>query len=197
MRFHRLVFSSFLISSLAITVAPYAAPQSSEDTQSSPTFGFGREPTPDEVEALDIDVMPDGTGLPEGGGTAREGEAIYLQKCAACHGVTGTEGPNDRLVGREPSEDFPFGRERGHRKTIGNYWPYATTIFDYTYRAMPFDEPGSLTADEVYSLVAFLLYKNEIIAQDDTMNAETLPKVIMPAHDRFVPDNRSGGPELK
>lgn len=176
-----------LINSLGIAVAQ----------EGETPFGFGRAPTPDEIEALDIDVMPDGTGLPEGSGTARDGEAVYFQKCAACHGVTGTEGPNDRLVGREPSEGFPFGRDRGHRKTIGNYWPYATTIYDYTYRAMPFDAPGSLTPEEVYSLVAYLLYKNEIIGQDEPMNAETLPEVVMPAHDRFVPDNRTGGPELR
>ncbi len=160
-------------------------------------FGFGREPTEEEIKALDIDVMPDGTGLPPGEGTVEKGRELYYQLCAACHGVTGTEGPNDVLVGREPREGFPFGREPGLRKTIGNYWPYATTIYDYTYRAMPFDEPGSLEPDEVYSLVAFILHMNELIEEDVVIDKNSLPEVAMPARDRFVPDNRTGGPELK
>jgi hypothetical protein len=160
-------------------------------------FDFGRTPTKEEIEALDIDVMPDGTGLPAGEGTVAKGEEIYYQKCASCHGVTGTEGPNDVLVGREPREGFPFGKDPSYKKTIGNYWPYATTLYDYINRAMPFDEPGSLSPEEVYGLVAFLLYKNEIIAEDVVMNRETLPEVVMPARDRFVPDNRTGGPELR
>lgn len=160
-------------------------------------FGFGREPTEAEIEKLDIDVMPDGTGLPPGEGTVAEGRELYYQLCASCHGVTGTEGPNDVLVGREPREGFPFGKDPGLRKTIGNYWPYATTIYDYTYRAMPFDAPGTLEPNEVYSIVAFLLYMNEIIEEDVVMDANTLPEVQMPAHGHFVPDNREGGPELK
>lgn len=160
-------------------------------------FGFGREPTEEEIRRLDIDVMPDGTGLPAGEGTVEKGRELYYQLCAACHGVTGTEGPNDVLVGREPRDGFPFGREPGLRKTIGNYWPYATTIYDYTYRAMPFDEPGSLEPDEVYSLVAFILHMNELIEEDVVIDKNSLPEVLMPARDRFVPDDRSGGPELK
>ena len=160
-------------------------------------YGFGREPTEEEIAALDIDVTPDGTGLPDGEGTVAKGEELYYQLCAACHGVTGTEGPNDVLVGREPREGFPFGREQGLQKTIGNYWPYATTLYDYTYRAMPFDEPGSLEPDEIYSIVAFLLAKNEIIDEDVVIDKNSLPEVVMPARDRFVPDNRAGGPELR
>jgi cytochrome c len=160
-------------------------------------FGFGRTPTEEEIRALDIDVMPDGTGLPEGEGTVAEGEQLYYQLCASCHGVTGTEGPNDKLVGRGPREGFPFGEAPGLTKTIGNYWPYATTLYDYTLRAMPFDTPGTLKPNEVYSLVAFLLFKNEIIGEDDVMNRETLPRVEMPARDRFVPDDRTGGPKFR
>lgn len=162
-----------------------------------PKFGFGREPTEAEIEALDIDVMPDGTGLPPGEGTVAEGRALYYQLCASCHGVTGTEGPNDVLVGREPRDGFPFGTDPSLTKTVGNYWPYATTLYDYTNRAMPFDEPGSLEPNEVYSLVAFILFMNELIEEDVVMDSNALPEVAMPARDRFVPDNRSGGPELK
>jgi len=160
-------------------------------------YGFGRPATAAEVRAWDIDVMPDGTGLPPGSGAASQGAAIYARKCAACHGKTGTEGPFDRLVGREPRERFPFGRDPRLVKTIGNYWPYATTLYDYINRAMPLDAPGSLKPNEVYSLVAFLLSRNEIIADTAVMNAANLPRVVMPAHDRFVTDTRRGGPEIR
>jgi cytochrome c len=160
-------------------------------------FGFGREPTEAEIDELDIDVRPDGTGLPPGKGTVAEGRELYYQLCASCHGVTGTEGPNDILVGREPREGFAFGTDPTIVKTVGNYWPYASTLYDYTNRAMPFDEPGSLEPNEVYSLVAFILFMNELIEEDVVMDSNSLPEVAMPARDRFVPDNRSGGPELK
>lgn len=156
--------------------------------QERPTFGFGRRATADEITAWDIDVRPDGVGLPPGSGVPSQGAAIYAHKCAACHGATGTEGPFDRLVGREPRQGFPFGRDPRLVKTVGNYWPFATTLYDYVNRAMPLDAPGSLTPDDVYSLVAFLLWRNEIIADGAVMNAQTLPRVVMPARDRFVPD---------
>ncbi len=163
------------------------------------SFGIGRGATAEDIQAWDIDVMPDGTGLPPGHGTVARGATIYAAKCASCHGATGKEGPNDRLIGREPTEGFPFGRdlELLGQRTIGNYWPYATTVFDYIRRAMPQNAPGSLTADEVYSLTAFLLHKNEIIPGDAVMNAETLPQVVMPARERFVLDNRRGGVEIR
>jgi cytochrome c len=152
------------------------------------SFGFGRRATPAEIAAWDIDAGPDGVGLPPGSGVPSQGAVIYAHKCAACHGATGTEGPFDRLVGREPRQGFPFGRDPRLVKTVGNYWPFATTLYDYVNRAMPLDAPGSLKPDEVYSLVAFLLWRNEIIADGQVMNAQTLPRVIMPARDRFVPD---------
>jgi S-disulfanyl-L-cysteine oxidoreductase SoxD len=166
-------------------------------TGSPARYGFGRAATAADVSAWDIDVMPDGTGLPPGRGTVPQGAAIYAHKCAACHGRTGTDGPFDRLVGREPRLGFPFGRDPRFVKTLGNYWPYATTLYDYVNRAMPLDAPGSLTADEVYSLVAFLLWRNEIVTDTTVMNAHTLPQVVMPAHDRFVIDNRRGGPDIR
>jgi cytochrome c len=166
-------------------------------TDAPARFGFGRAATPGEIAAWDIDVMPDGTGLPPGSGTAAQGAALYQHRCAMCHGPTGTEGPFDRLVGREPRQGFPFGRDPRLVRTIGNYWPYATTLYDYINRAMPLNAPGSLTPDEAYGLVAFLLSRNEIIADTAVINARTLPRVVMPARGRFVRDNRRGGREIR
>lgn len=162
-------------------------------------FGFGRTVSASEIDSWDIDVMPDGTGLPEGHGKVEEGKLLYAQKCILCHGPTGTEGPFDRLVGREPREGFPFGKDYRYlsMRTIGNYWPYATTLFDYIRRAMPQNEPGSLSDHEVYAITAYLLHLNEIIPQDAEMNRVTLPAVKMPARDRFVYDNRRGGNEIR
>lgn len=159
-------------------------------------LGIGRPATPDEISAWDIDVRPDGTGLPPGHGTSADGERTYSARCAVCHGKTGREGPNDVLVGREPREGFPFGRNPELPRTIGNYWPYATTLFDYIRRAMPADSPGSLQNDEIYGLVAYLLYSNELIPADAVIDQTSLPKVVMPAHDRFVVDPR-GGPTVR
>jgi S-disulfanyl-L-cysteine oxidoreductase SoxD len=142
-------------------------------------FGFGRVPGEGEIAARDIAVGPDGEGLPPGRGTVSAGEQVYVSKCAACHGPTGTEGPMDRLVGGT----LPV-------KTIGSYWPYATTVFDYIRRAMPFDRPGSLTDQEVYAVTAWLLFKNQIIAADQVIDAQTLPQIRMPNRDGFVPDPR-------
>ena len=160
-------------------------------------FDFGKTATPEQIAALDIDARPDGTGLPPGQGTVAQGAQVFQAKCARCHGPTGTEGPNDVLVGREPREGFLFGQYTSLTRTIGNYWPYATTLYDFIHRAMPLDAPGSLTADEVYSVTAFLLSRNEIVPEDAVIDATTLPAVRMPARDRFVPDNRRGGPEVR
>jgi cytochrome c len=158
--------------------------------QVPPTFGIGRPATPAEIAALDIDAGPDGVGLPPGRGTAADGAPVYAARCAGCHGKTGKEGPNDVLVGRLPGDAFPFARDARAPKTIGSYWPYATTVFDYIRRAMPPDAPGSLKDDEVYGLVAYLLSLNELIPADAVVDAASLPKVKMPAHDHFVPDTR-------
>ena len=169
-------------------------PASKAQAQTPATFGIGRPATAAEIAAWDIDVGPDGAGLPPGRGTAADGAPIYASRCAGCHGKTGKEGPNDVLVGRLPDDAFPFARDARAPKTIGSYWPYATTVFDYVRRAMPPDAPGSLKDDEVYGLVAYLLSLNELIPADAVIDATSLPKVKMPAHDHFVPDTR-GGPK--
>lgn len=163
------------------------------DSAGPARFAFGRPATVEEIERLDIDVRPDGTGLPPGQGTVGTGREIYAGRCALCHGATGTEGPNDRLVGRMPGDSFPFGIDPSARRTIGNYWPWATTLFDYIRRAMPFDAPGSLSNGEVWSVTAWLLFANDLIPEDATIDAHSLPLIRMPARLRFVPDNRTGG----
>jgi cytochrome c len=160
---------------------------------SETTLGIGRTATPGEIAALDIDVRPDGTGLPIGSGTASVGSAIYAARCAACHGTGGEGTPAGMtLVGRLPNDAFNFGAQRSleNRKTVGSYWPYATTLYDYINRAMPPDRPGSLLPDEIYALSAWLLWKNAIIGEHDRMDRTTLPAVHMPARARFVPDDR-------
>lgn len=152
-------------------------------------FGFGRTATAAEIDSLDISISPDGKGLPAGTGNAASGKIIYLAKCAACHGETGAEPTANRLVA-------PMG-DTARVKTIGNYWPYATTVFDYIRRAMPFNAPGSLSNAEVYSLTAFLLYRNDVIDSSLQLNAANLPKIVMPAKQYYVDDDRRGGNEVK
>ena len=162
-------------------------------------YDLGRAATPAEVAVLDIDIGPDGVELPAGKGTAAEGAKIYGAQCASCHGMRG-EGmapAYPKLVGRDPREGFPFGRDPALVKTIGNYWPYATTVFDYVRRSMPFLQPGSLTNDEVYAVTAWLLAQNEIIKSDATLDAASLKAVQMPARNRFVQDDRKGGAEVR
>ena len=192
-----LVATMVLFSAACVGGGPRGAAPGSAEQTTSPKFGFGRPANPEEIKAWDIAISPDGTGLPAGSGTAAQGVALYRQKCAMCHGATGTEGPAERLVGREPRQGFPFGKDPALVRTVGNYWPYATTLYDYIHRAMPLNAPGSLSPDEVYRAVAFLLWRNEIIPDTLVVNAQTLPKIVMPAHDRFVPDDRRGGAEVR
>ena len=195
--------SGILATSLVLHGCVSEAPNADTATVLSGTaewpgsFGIGQDATAAEIEALDIDFGPDGAGAPEGSGSVAEGKVVYDRNCVICHGLTGREGPNAQLVGREPRDGFPFGETRGIVKTVGNYWPYATTVFDYVNRTMPLSSPGSLTADEVYAVSAYILFLNEIIPENAVMDAETLPQVVMPARDRFVPDDRVGGPEVR
>jgi S-disulfanyl-L-cysteine oxidoreductase SoxD len=176
----------------SVEAKEYSANSHTDTLQWPAGFAFGREATATEIALWDIDISPDGTGLPEGRGTVETGKVLYLAKCAICHGQTGTEGPYNRLV--TTSQDSTTSSEA---KTIGKYWPYATTLFDYIRRTMPFHAPGTLTDNEVYSLTAFLLHANTIIDSTTVMNAKTLPAVVMPAKELFVPDDRRGGPEVK
>ena len=171
-----------------------AAAASAGQSKTPERLGIGRPATPDEIAAWDIDVRPDGVGLPPGSATPADGAPFYAARCASCHGKTGKEGPNDRLVGRLPNDAFPFGRDPSAPHTIGNYWPYATTVFDYIRRAMPPDAPGSLTDNQVYALTAYLLHLNDLIPADAVIDAKSLPKVNMPARDHFVVSPR-GGPK--
>lgn len=162
-------------------------------------YGIGRPATTQEIAARNIDVLPDGTGLPPGSATVAQGLTVYAQKCAMCHGAKG-EGTLQypRLVGRDPqAEKFVFGSKPGLPRTIGNYWPSATGLFDYVRRAMPFNAPGSLMNEEVYAVTAYLLAANGVIPMDARLDATALAAVKMPYADRFVPDDRRGGREVK
>ncbi len=143
--------------------------------------GLGVAATPEEIAGWDISIGPDGEGLPPGSGTVAEGAEIYAQKCFACHGENGEGSLNDQLAGGHGTlmDDAPV-------KTIGSYWPYATTIFDYVRRSMPYTEPMSMSDDEVYAVTAYLLRINGIIDDSDVMNADTLPRVEMPNEENFV-----------
>lgn len=160
-------------------------------------YAIGREARPDEIRAWDIDVNADGRGLPPGRGTYARGAVVYAQQCASCHGPAG-EGMagQPRLVGAEPP-DFRFAADPKLPKTVGNYWPHATTLYDYINRAMPFNAPGTLSAGDVYSVVAWVLAKNGIVDSGVVMDADALRSVRMPARDRFVRDDRQGGPGFR
>jgi cytochrome c len=142
---------------------------------------LGHAATPAEIAAMDISIGPDGGGLPPGSGTSAAGAPVYGAKCVACHGAQGAGQPNDRLVGGQGTLASPTPV-----KTIGSFWPYATTVFDYVRRAMPYNAPHSLTNDEAYALTAYLLHLNGVIAEGDMMNAQTLPRVQMPNRENFI-----------
>jgi S-disulfanyl-L-cysteine oxidoreductase SoxD len=154
------------------------------------TAGVSRAETPhlgkpiDEaaIANWDISILPDGTGLPKGSGTPAQGAPIFAEKCAACHGDNGKGGGAAAAL----VDDRQINGISASQKTIKNFWPYATTIFDFVRRAMPFQMPHSLTDDEVYALTAYILAENKLIGANDAMNAETLPKVKMPNRDNFI-----------
>ena len=148
-------------------------------------FGLGSEPSDAELNGWDITIGPDGRGLPEGSGTAQDGAQVYEVRCKECHGDQGIGGDQAALVGNpEQLKQAP------PVKTVGSYWPYATTLFDYTRRAMPFEEPGTLTDDQLYAVTAYILSLNGIIGDDEPMDRESLPKVVMPNSDGFIRDPR-------
>src|SRR5215813_9822516 len=142
---------------------------------------FGQPISAADAAAWDISIGPDGAGLPPGSGTPAQGAVVYAEKCAACHGDKGEGKPNARLVGGQITGNGPVV------KTVGSYWPYATTLFDFTRRAMPWTAPKSLTDDEVYAVTAYILRLNGIIGDNDVIDAKTLPQVKMPNRDGFIP----------
>jgi cytochrome c len=157
-----------------ISVASHAEP-----------LGLGTAPDPALLRAWDIDVTPDGAGLPAGKGSVADGRRIYAERCASCHGSTGAGDPMDRLAGGQGS--LATGKPV---KTIGSFWPYATTLFDYVRRAMPFDAPQSLAGDELYAVTGYLLHLNGIVPANAVLDAHSLAQVRMPNRDGFVPDPR-------
>jgi len=157
---------------LALTASAFA--------QQSPRLG--KPISAEDLASWDISIGPDGAGLPPGSGTVKDGGATFAAKCQPCHGAKGAGTPNDRLVGGQGS----LPGDKAPVKTVGSFWPYATTLFDYIRRAMPLPESKSLTSDEVYGVVAYLLNLNGVVPDDATMNAQTLPKVTMPNREGFV-----------
>ena len=159
----------------ALVAVAWLAPCAAQETPK-----LGVPATPEQVASWDVSIAPDGSTLPPGSGNARTGATVYEAKCLACHGKEGAGTPNDPLVGGRGSL-----KNAAPLKTIGSYWPYATTVFDYVRRAMPYVQPHSLTDDETYSLVAYLLFLNGVIADRDEMSAKTLPAVAMPNREGF------------
>jgi S-disulfanyl-L-cysteine oxidoreductase SoxD len=153
------------------------------------SYGFGSAATPQELAAF-FTIAPDGAGLPPGSGDATRGKTVYAEKCAACHGAQLEGNPakgigGDKLVGGRGTL-----ASKTPVKTVESYWPYATTLFDYVKRTMPFNTPGTMSNDDVYSVVAYILSEAKIIKPADKIDATTLPKVVMPNRDGFEPDPR-------
>lgn len=151
----------------------------------SPKYGVGRPPTAEEIRGLGPAIAPDGTGLPEGSGTPAAGREVFAAMCARCHGEKAEGGVGPVLVGGQGTlaTAKPL-------KTVGSFWPYSTTVWDYVNRAMPFDQPGTLKPAQVYAVVAYILNLNGIIGNDFVLDAKSLPKIKMPNRDGFVPDPR-------
>jgi cytochrome c len=168
---------NFLIAAVPAAVFALATPVLA---QQSPKLG--KPIAAEDFAAWDISIGPDGAGLPPGSGTVKDGEATFAAKCQPCHGAKGAGTPNDRLAGGQGS----LPGDKPPVKTVGSFWPYATTMFDYIRRAMPLPESKSLTSDELYGVVAYLLNLNGVVPDDATMNAQTLPKVVMPNREGFV-----------
>jgi cytochrome c len=174
---------AFIAAVLASLVASCATPQGGELASAAP-YNLGTALAERDLAGWNIDVAVDGTGLPPGGGSVAQGKAVYDAKCVACHGAKGEGNPATRLVGGSVKPPAVV-------KTVGSFWPYATTLYDYINRAMPWDNPQSLTADEVYAVSAYVLHLNGIVPDSTVLDAASLPKVRMPNRDGFTaPDPR-------
>jgi mono/diheme cytochrome c family protein len=178
---------SIILTGVAIAIG--CAQSGWSDDKHSNRYGLGQPATEEDIRAWNIDVSPNREGLPPGKGTVQEGAVVYATKCAKCHGPTGIEGPYDRLVGGQNTL-----KTAKPVKTIGSYWPYATTLYDYINRAMPFDAPQSLSSDEIYAVIAWLLHQNGIIAEQTVLDAQTLASVNMPNRLGFTRDPRPDVP---
>jgi len=154
-------------------------------TAQSAKYGVGRTPTPDEIRQWDTSVAPDGTGLPAGSGTAAQGREVYANRCSKCHGAKGEGGDSVALAGGQGTLKSPKPL-----RTVGSYWPYATTLWDYVNRAMPFKNPGVLSHEQVYAVTAYVLFLNGLVGESDVIDAKSLPKVQMPNRHGFVADPR-------
>ena len=174
-----------LVTVIATALASGSVACEDAPRQEGSVLNIGRTVGEFELLRWDIDIAPDGAGLPPGQGSVQQGESVYMTKCIACHGVNGQGQPMDRLAGGRNTLT-----SANPVKTVGSYWPYATTIFDYVRRAMPQDSPQSLSPDEVYAVTAYLLRINDIVGPDVIMNAHTLPKVRMPNQAAFRADPR-------
>jgi cytochrome c len=170
------------IGGIAVIVAAASAACAVQPAAVKPP-ALGAAVSAEDVAPWDISIPPSGAGLPKGSGTARVGLQVYDQKCVACHGAKGVGKPADVLVGGVGSL-----ASKTPLRTVGSYWPYATTLFDYVRRSMPMTNPLSLTDDEVYAVSAYVLFLNGIVGEDTVMNAQTLPQVKMPNRDGFVSD---------
>ena len=183
-RFQRRATFSLLACAVAFTLADTCAAQT--------RYGFGHRATPAQLAAWDIDIAPDGRNLPAGNGSVAHGREIYLAQCAACHGARGEGGVGDRLAGGQGTLATPTPV-----RTVGSYWPYATTLFDYVRRAMPLAAPQSLSNEDVYAVSGYVLFLNGLVAENATIDASTLTALKMPNRDGFVsdprPDTRNAG----
>lgn len=177
----------FVTAALLASTSIYAVAQEVAAPSRDGGFGLGRAALPEEVAAWDIDIRPDGEGLPVGSGDVWTGEEVFVDYCSACHGDFG------EAVGRWPVLAGGFGSLDGEDpvKTIGSYWPYLSTVWDYVHRAMPYGAAQSLSDDEVYAVTAYLLYLNEVVEDDFVLSNETFADVVMPNEDSFFMDDRA------
>jgi cytochrome c len=182
-----------LAATLAVAACRAEARNDYLGDQNPAQFGLGRPASAAEIASLDIDVSPSGAGLPAGSGTPEQGATIFAASCASCHGKNGEGTPPlyPQLVGG-PKGAFNFATDFKIPRTIGNYWPYATTVFDYVRRAMPLTAPGSLTPDQTYAVTAYLLSREGLLPAGATLDARSLPAIQMPARSHFVSDDRRG-----